>query len=127
MKEELKRKTCKELRDIAKELNISGRWNMNKKELIDAIEACDFNDDEIEFENDCVIKQNNKIKSEGNQKDKKRTIEYVNNIKTGTLIAFKLNKNKNVAMSAKFVEFNDEGNIIAVSKICNKIIRECII
>lgn len=31
--------TCKELREVAKKYNISGRWDMTKDQLIEAIEA----------------------------------------------------------------------------------------
>jgi len=34
-KDVLSKETCKELRDKAKELNISGRWDMTKEQLID--------------------------------------------------------------------------------------------
>ena len=36
-KENLQNKTCKELRELAKDMNISGRWDMTKDQLIDAI------------------------------------------------------------------------------------------
>ena len=36
-KENLQNKTCKELRELAKDMNISGRWDMTKEQLIDAI------------------------------------------------------------------------------------------
>ena len=35
LKDVLSKETCKELRDKAKELNISGRWDMTKEQLID--------------------------------------------------------------------------------------------
>ena len=36
-KENLQNKTCKELRELAKDMNISDRWDMTKDQLIDAI------------------------------------------------------------------------------------------
>ena len=36
-KTDLQSKTCKELRELAKEMNISGRWDMTKGQLIEAI------------------------------------------------------------------------------------------
>ena len=36
-KENLQNKTCKELRELAKGMNISGRWEMTKEQLIDTI------------------------------------------------------------------------------------------
>ena len=54
---DLNKKTCKELREIAKHYGVTGRWDMNKHELIEAIEnAFDWSDDEIMFEGDCIIK-----------------------------------------------------------------------
>ena len=36
-KEILAKMTCKELREVAKKYNISGRWGMTKDQLIEAI------------------------------------------------------------------------------------------
>ena len=48
---DLKTKTCKELREIAKGFEIKGRWDMTKDELIKAInESYHLSDDEINFE-----------------------------------------------------------------------------
>lgn len=99
---DLTNKTCKELRDIAKEFNITGRWDMTKAELIKAIEACDYSDSEITFETNCI---------EDSIEAKKSTREYLNNAETGTLVAFKKNKS-DAAMSAKFVKFEDDEVIV---------------
>lgn len=108
----MKEKTVKELREIAKELEIVGRWDMNKTQLIEAIEMAqavqDLSDEDIEFEGDCIIKENNSNQSEGTQKVTKTTDDYLNNIEAGTLVAFKRNS-KDIAMSGKFVSF-DENN-----------------
>lgn len=108
----MKEKTVKELREIAKELEIVGRWDMNKTQLIEAIEMAqavqDLSDEDIEFEGDCIIKENNSNQSEGTQKVTKTVDDYLNNIEAGTLVAFKRNS-KDIAMSGKFVSF-DENN-----------------
>lgn len=108
----MKEKTVKELREIAKELEIVGRWDMNKTQLIEAIEMAqavqDLSDEDIELETDCIIKEDNSNQSEGTQKVTKTTDDYLNNIEVGTLVAFKRNS-KEIAMSGKFVSF-DENN-----------------
>lgn len=125
----LKQKTCKELRDIAKSLNIVGRWEMTKDELIEAINIANLTDDDITFETDCVIKGSSKIQSEGSQKVTKTTADYLNDIKVGTLVAFKRNKDKAIAMSGKFVAFDGLGRVIVESKQGTKftLSPECII
>lgn len=108
----MKEKTVKELREIAKELEIVGRWDMNKTQLIEAIEMAqavqELSDEDIELEGDCIIEENNSNQSEGTQKVTKTTDDYLNNIEPGTLVAFKRNS-KDIAMSGKFVSF-DENN-----------------
>lgn len=108
----MKEKTVKELREIAKELEIVGRWDMNKTQLIEAIEMAqavqELSDEDIEFENDCIITEDNTNQSEGTQKVTKTTDDYLNNIMPGILVAFKRNS-KDIAMSGKFVSF-DENN-----------------
>lgn len=108
----MKGKTVKELRNIAKELNITGRWDMTKEQLIEAIEQTQMSDKDIIFETDCVIKADERNQSEGSQKVTKTTSDYLNDIKEGTLVAFKRNKNKDIAMTGKFVSFEDEKVIV---------------
>ena len=124
---DLNNKTCKELREIAKELSITGRWDMTKQELIEAINAHSLTDDDITFETDCIIKGEDETQSEGTQKVK-TTNDYLLSIKEGTLVAFKRNKNKDVAMSGKFVRFED-GKVLIESKqgTLFKLNPECIV
>ena len=113
---DLNKKTCKELRDIAKDLNITGRWDMTKQELIEAIEkVSDWSDDDIMFEGDCIIKNEDSNQSEGSQKVSKTTRDYLNNAEVGTLVAFKRNSSKDIAMSGKFVSF-ENGKVTVESK-----------
>lgn len=97
---DLRNKTCKELRDMAKELNIVGRWDMNKAELIQAIEATqeNYSDNDIAFESNCIE----------DTSAKKTTCEYLLTAEVGTLVAF-MKPNSDAAISAKFVSCeNDE-------------------
>lgn len=113
---DLSKKTCKELREIAKGFGITGRWEMTKDELIKAIENVpDWSDEDIEFETDCIIKQNSLDETEGSQMVKKTSRDYLNIIKVGTLVAFKRNE-KDIAMSGKFVEFDEHDNVMVMSK-----------
>ena len=113
---DLNKKTCKELREIAKHYGVTGRWDMKKHELIDAIEnAFDWSDDEIMFEGDCIIKNEDSIQSEGSQKVSKTTLEYLANAEVGTLVAFKRNSSKDIAMSGKFISL-ENGKVTVESK-----------
>ena len=94
---DLANKTCKELRDIAKELNITGRWDMTKAQLIGEIVHA------------------RAIKKEGTPKAKKTTIEFLNNVEPGTLVAFKKNKSSDAVISAKLVSFED-GEVVVETK-----------
>lgn len=113
---DLNKKTCKELREIAKQYGITGRWDMKKQELIEAIESMsDLTDDKIIFEDDCIIKSEDTIQSEGSQKVSRTTLEYLNNAEAGTLVAFKRNSSKDVAMSGKLISF-ENGKVTVESK-----------
>ena len=86
---DLSNKTVKELRELAKEKDIVGRWDMTKQELIDAL-----------------------LKTED---AKKTTQEYLSSVEPGTLVAFKRNKEKDIAMSGKFISF-DGSKVLIESK-----------
>ena len=89
MNNELATKTVKELRDLAKEQNIVGRWSMTKEELVNALS--------------CVRKS-------------RTAIDYLEDIKPGTLVAFSRGRNKKIVMSGKYVTTNDKGKIIVETK-----------
>lgn len=82
-------KNCKELRDMAKELNISGRWDMSKSQLIESIESAQKKDqEEVETNeekngNDCT-----------DVHEHRNTGDYIENVSVGTLVAFKLHNGK---------------------------------
>jgi len=98
--ENLKSKTCKELRELAKEMNISGRWNMTKDQLIDAIlgakVVCDANKsesakDECKIDNQTNdVEVEDKTEKESASIDVKQKMPYIENIEVGTLVAFRL-------------------------------------
>lgn len=112
--------TCKELREIAKGYNITGRWDMTKDELINAISKVEANisckDVDIEFETDCAIKGDMKTNPEGSQKVTKTTLEYLKTAEPGTLIAFTRGSEKKIAMSGKFIGIEENGKIAVESK-----------
>lgn len=102
--------TVKELLVKAKNLNIAGRWDMTKMQLIEAIvraEKTDVDDsesatDEITIDNDEVnveieIKRENSVSINREQKQK-----YLDNIQVGALVAFRVNDKK--AKSAKVIK-----------------------
>ena len=104
-KENLQNKTCKELRELAKDMNISGRWDMTKEQLIDAIlgaEVVQTTDkpesakDECKIDNHGVAEVEDKVEKESAsvEVDMKQKMPYIENIEIGTLVAFRLSNGK---------------------------------
>lgn len=125
-REELKILSVKELRAKAKELNISGRWDMTKSQLIEAI---------FESRNAKVSNKTSSAKDEGkieiNQnveavsKDEKKTAgaktddvdvgqktSYIENAEVGTLVAFRLSSGK--VKSAKIIKKSSKKRMLKV-------------
>lgn len=112
-KEMLQSKTCKELREQAKELNISGRWDMTKQELIEAIlgagavednkETNESAKDEVKVDNHNVEAEDKVEKESANivKPDMTLKMPYIENIEIGTIVAFRLSADK--VKSAKVV------------------------
>ena len=104
-KENLQNKTCKELRELAKDMNISGRWDMTKEQLIDAILGAEVvkttNEsesakDECKVDNHNIVEVENKDEKESANVniDMKQKMPYIENIEIGTLVAFRLSSGK---------------------------------
>lgn len=105
-KTDLQSKTCKELRELAKEMNISGRWDMTKGQLIEAIlgakevkttaEKEESAKDEHKVDNQENVEVENKEekKSASSDVDMKQKMPYIENIEIGTLVAFRLSNGK---------------------------------
>lgn len=111
-KESLQNKTCKELRELAKEMNISGRWDMTKKQLIDAIlgaevvkttKETESAKDECKIDNHDNVEVEDKVEKESANVDvdMKQKMPYIENIESGTIVAFRLSNGK--VKSAKVV------------------------
>ena len=115
--EVLLQKTCKELREQAKILDISGRWEMTKNELIEAIlkaEEAEASNivvdtksakDEEGIDSQASVEVKEKIENEStNTKmeiDMSQKMSYIENIEIGTLVAFRLSNGR--VKSAKVV------------------------
>ena len=105
-RENLQKKTCKELRELAKELNISGRWDMTKDQLIDAILGAEVVENTNESESakdECkvdnqenVVEVEDKVEKESANVDvdMAQKMPYIENIEIGTLVAFRLPNGK---------------------------------
>lgn len=104
-KEILEAKTRKELRVIATELNITGRWEMNKEQLIDAIlgaevvkntEKTESVKDECKVDNQEIVEAENKDenKSANVKINMEQKMHYIENVDIGTIVAFKLSNGK---------------------------------
>ena len=113
-KEFLEAKTRKELRVIATELQITGRWEMNKEQLIDAIlraESAKTSKEEIVVDenlqsakDECKIDNHehenveveSKVENESaNVKiNMEQKMSYIENIDIGAIVAFRLSNGK---------------------------------
>lgn len=105
-RENLQKKTCKELRELAKELNISGRWDMTKDQLIDAILGAEVVENTNESESakdECKVdNQENVVEAEDKVEKESANVDvdmaqkmpYIENIEIGTLVAFRLSNGK---------------------------------
>lgn len=104
-KEILEAKTRKELRAIATELNITGRWEMNKEQLIDAIlgaevvkttEKTESAKDECKVDNQEIVEAENKDenKSANVKINMEQKMHYIENVDIGAIVAFKLSNGK---------------------------------
>lgn len=105
-KEILQNKTCKELRELAKDMNISGRWDMTKDQLIDAILGAEVVENTNESESakdECkvdnqenVVEVEDKVEKESANVDvdMAQKMPYIENIEIGTLVAFRLSNGK---------------------------------
>ena len=112
-REKLSEKTVKELRDLAKDLNISGRWDMTKGELVEAILGASnvkVNEekvsakDEGKVDNQKSVEVEDKVEKESASKDSlemEQKMHYVERVELGTLVAFRLSNGK--VKSAKVV------------------------
>lgn len=105
-KEILQKKTCKELREQAKDLNISGRWDMTKIELIEAIlraENAETGNDKnlsakdehkIDNQNGTEAENKNEKESASVKVDMQQKMPYIENVEIGTIVAFRLSNGK---------------------------------
>ena len=113
-KEVLEAKTKKELRAIATELEITGRWDMTKPQLIDAIlgaksvkdneqknvanESLQSANDEHKVDNhECVnVEVENKVENESAsvKVNMEQKMHYIENVDIGTIVAFRLSNGK---------------------------------
>lgn len=111
-REILEAKTKKELRVIATELEITGRWDMTKPQLIDAIlraksvkenESKDVNEnlqsakDEYKIDNEREnVEVEDKVENESTdvKVNMEQKMSYIENIEIGTIVAFRLSNGK---------------------------------
>lgn len=119
---ELSKLTVKELRTLAKEHNIAGRWDMIKLELIIALNPY------------YSINEPKMIKPEGSDEvtdttEKSNDVgKYLENLEVGTIMAFNLkskdfkNENECRVMSGKFIGMTNTGNFAIQSKLGTKFI-----
>lgn len=104
--------TVKELRGKAKVLNISGRWDMSKAQLIEAIVRAENADAEViesATEEIAIDNNNANVDVEIETKEEKsvninmeQKQKYLDNIQIGALVAFKVSEIK--AKSAKVIK-----------------------
>lgn len=105
-KENLQNKTCKELRELAKSMNISGRWDMTKDQLIDTIlrakmventNKSESAKDECKIDNqESIVEVEDKAekKSANDNVNMDQKMPYIENVEIGTLVAFRLSNGR---------------------------------
>lgn len=113
-KEILESKTKKELRAIATSLEIIGRWDMTKPQLIDAILGANSaktsehenmveeipqsakDEDKVDNQKCDNVEVENKVENEstGVKVNMEQKMSYIENIDIGTIIAFRLSNGK---------------------------------
>lgn len=87
---DLHNKTLGDLREIAKQLSIKGRWDMNKEQLVKAIqEHHELTSDKSGVSNKVKPNIAPENVSEGFGKIKRTTMDYLSNVEPGTVVAFK--------------------------------------
>lgn len=105
-KNELSKMTTKELRDLAKGLDIKGRWDMNKSELVSAIFKAE-SDSEKKTEESADVES---AKDEQKIEEKAESVEQVNKEKN-TTAADKVPKA--TAKTLEYLERAEIGSIVA--------------
>ena len=120
-KEFLNSKTRKELRVIATELQITGRWEMTKEQLIEAIlkagsvkktneqtvaipsakDECKIDNQNSNQNKNVEVEDKSENKSANVEIDMEQKMSYIENISIGTIVAFYLSNGK--VKSAKVV------------------------
>lgn len=109
-REELNTKTAKELRSIASEMNIPGRWDMTKDQLIEAIVSKDSKSAEVEtvvesakteetvevkvnVEETAVEETATNVESteEVAAENSEKKMQYLRKIERGMIVAFRVN------------------------------------
>ena len=103
----LMEKTKADLLEMAKILSITGRHELNKMQLIDKIEAAKKTEEVKKRNFNEVVK-----KDAANFWEKKSKDDYINNIKEGNIIAFKVSESK--ALSGKIVSVNKKQELFIV-------------
>lgn len=104
MKEELKSLTVSQLRERAKELGISGRWEMTKTQLIDAIEK---SQPKIESEKTNEFRESSDmVIGEIRDYDKSKRMKFVENVSIGSIVAFRCFGGK--VKSAKVIDKEED-------------------
>ena len=112
----LSKMLCKELREKAKELDISGRWNMTKEQLVDAILGAENAEvgvsSNVSAKDECKVDITNNVEvgcqsgkcenGPANIKiDMGQKMPYIEKAEVGALVAFRLSSGK--VKSAKII------------------------
>lgn len=105
-KESLRQRTVKQLLQLAKNLNVVGRHDMRKNELIEAIAG--KLEETYNVAPVSEIKLDKELKGEFQQKRPRE--DYIDNIKIGVLVAFKVGNTK--ALSGMVSEINKIGFVV---------------
>lgn len=102
----LENKTVKELREIAKECGIKGRWNMTKDQLISEINARTYDPEEQNAESSPVVENRTRIDENAGK------VRYLKNIEEGVLVAY--NSPEGIMKSAKVIRISQKNEKLKI-------------
>lgn len=87
--------TCKELREVAKKYNISGRWDMTKDQLVEAIaEATKVVDEteKVQENEEATLQKTDVCECDSVEAENKygSKMDYIEKVEIGVIVAFRL-------------------------------------
>lgn len=110
--------TVPQLREKAKALGITGRWDMTKVQLIEAIKSATNKSEEKVAEEAKEEANDNDVVGTIREYDKERRLQFVENVSIGSIVAFRCFNGK--VKSAKVIAKDKDKRTLEVETNYNK-------